>query len=235
MTEILHQSLPDAQTGEPRLPGTMPCAADDWLRVDEVYSEQMNYRAKLLADSPQTVLYEHGQAQDANGEVLEEALGILPGLGFSVSDAAVLCPDGRKVAIDRTAPLHTLGHLVQEDVCVLGKQGSEHVMTGAVLCFPASWRLADKINRPLSGIHDTIEKYDDNIARRVQRLFDGVKTGQPLWRFNRLTYADADLHQPYRRRKGDGMAYTRTERQCILRLPKTDAVVFTIHTYIVCL
>ena len=29
------------------------------------------------------------------------------------------------------------------------------------------------------------------------------------------------------------MPFTRSERQCILRLPESDAVVFTIHTYVV--
>jgi hypothetical protein len=233
MTVILHQSLPPAQSGAPRLPGTMPCDADDWLRVDEAYAAQLAYRAQLLASQPDAVLYENGQSQDANREVLEAALRILPELGFAMSGTDVRCPDGRTVTVNWDAPLHTLGHLVQEDICVLGKQGAEHVMTGAVLCFPANWRLAEKINRPLTGIHDPVAEYDDNLARRVQRLFDGVKVGRPLWRFNKLTYADPDLHQPYRRAVDDAMPFTRSERQCILRLPKTDAVVFTIHTFVV--
>lgn len=231
MPVIVQNALPDAQSGAPRLPGTMPCDADDWLRVDDAYGAQMAYRATLLAERPQAVLRE--DTKDTGQEILQEALRILPALGFSVGDRTVTCPDGRMVLIDAAAPLHTLGHLVQEDICILEKQGDEHVMTSAVLCFPANWRLAEKIGRPLTGIHAPVDEYDDNIARRVQRLFDGVRVGKPLWRFNKLPYVDADLHQPYKRAVTDEMPFVRSERQCILRLPRTNAVVFTIHTFVV--
>ncbi|MGJ8587311.1 MAG: heme-dependent oxidative N-demethylase family protein [Yoonia sp.] len=231
MPVILQTALPAAQSGAPRLPGTMPCAADDWLRVDEAYAAQMAYRSSLLADRPQAVLRE--DTKDTGLELLQEALRILPALGFRAGDRAVTCPDGREVMTDMAAPLHTLGHLVQEDICILEKQGDEHVMTSAVLCFPANWRLAEKIGRPLTGIHEPVDEYDDNIARRVQRLFDGVRVGKPLWRFNKLPYVDADLHQPYKRAVTDRMPFVRSERQCILRLPRTEAVIFTIHTYVI--
>ncbi|PXW72382.1 uncharacterized protein DUF3445 [Loktanella sp. PT4BL] len=232
MKTILQQTLPDAHEGDPRLPGTMPCAANDWLRVDASYAAQMAYRAQLLATRPEAVLYENDRTSETGQEVLSEALDILPDLGFRVRDDQVICPDGRHVSLDRHAPLQTLGHLVQEDICILEKQGDEHVMTSAVLCFPANWRLAEKINRPLTGIHVPVPEYDDNIAARVQRLFDGVQVGRPLWRFNKLRYVDPDLHQPYKRETNDVMPFTRSERQCILRLPRTQAVVFTIHTYV---
>jgi len=231
MPVILQNNLPDAQLGDPRLPGTSPCDPDDWLRVDEAYGAQLAYRTTLLQDRKKATLYD--TADLANIEILDEAIKILPSLGFEVTQTHVTCPDGRIVDIDRTAPLLTLGHLVQEDICVLQKQGDEHVMTGAVLCFPANWRLAEKINRPLTGIHDPVDEYDDNIARRVQRLFDGVQVGRPLWRFNKLFYCDADLHQPYKREEVADMPFVRSERQCILRLPQTNAVIFTIHTYVV--
>lgn len=232
MTPILQTALPQAQQSAPRLPGTMPCDADDWLRVDDVYAAQMAFRARLLCDRKEAVLYEK-EGCAASSEVLEEALNILPTLGFAISATDVTCPDGRVVAIDRAAPLLTLGHLVQEDICVLEKRGAEHVLTAAALCFPAGWKLAEKINRPLIGIHEPVDEYDDNIARRVQRLFDGVQVGRPLWRFNKLRYIDPDLHQPFKRIKGAQMPFVRSERQCILRLPRTNAVIFTIHTYVV--
>ena len=211
----------------------MPCGADDWLHVDEAYAAQMAYRARLLAERPDAVLYETETTRATGREVLDEALRILPGLGFGVTAGLVACPDGRIVKVDTTKPLRTLGHLLQEDICILEKQGDEHVLTSAVLCFPASWRLADKIGRPLIAIHEPVAEYDDNIARRVQRLFDGVRAGRPMWRFNKLFYSNADLHQPHKKADDDMTPFIRSERQCILRLPQTDAVVFTIHTYVV--
>jgi hypothetical protein len=66
----------------------------------------------------------------------------------------------------------------------------------------------------------------------VQRLFDAVRPGAPLWRANVLAYADPALHHPHPKRPGPA-AYVRSERQAIARLPETGAVVFSIHTSLV--
>jgi hypothetical protein len=233
VTTILHDSLPALQSGKARLPGTLPCDADDWLRVDVVYAAQMQYRARLLSAKQDAVLYEAEASRNARVEILTEALKLRPQLGFVVTAPDVTCPDKRVVSLDWIAPLKTLVHLVQEYISVLEKRGAEHVMTGAVLCFPANWRLADKVNRPLVGIHAPVDEYHEKLARHVQRLFDGVKAGQPLWRFNKLRYAEADLHQPYRRGPHNEMPFIRSGQQYILSLPDTYAVVFTIHTFVV--
>ena len=146
-------------------------------------------------------------------------------------------PDGAEVALDPVRPLATLGRLVQEDLCVMERAGEEHILTGACLCFPASWSLSEKIGRPLTGIHTPVASYDGDIARRVQRMFDAIRVEQPLWRMNALVYVDPSLHQP--RREADprtdrrGGVYLRAERQCFVKLPQTRAVVFSIHTYVV--
>lgn len=233
MTVILQNALPEEMLVPHVLPGVAPCRADDWLRVDEAYAAQMAYRMRLMADKPDAVHWLASDALPAAQEVLAAALEILPGLGFERHEDNVVCPDGRNIVVNWDDPLRTLGHLVQQDVCLLEKRGAEHVLSGAILCFPANWRLADKVGHPLSAIHDPVEEYDEDLGRRVQRMFDGVRVGHPLWRFNRLSYVDADLHQPFRKATGNVEKFTRSERQCILRLPRTDAVVFTIHTYVV--
>ncbi len=233
MNVILQDALPDEMLVEKALPGMAPCGAASWLRVDDAYAEQMAYRAALLADRPDRILWSEASAMPAMREVLAEALEVLPKLGFGVHGEDVCCPDGRLVPLDWSKPLRTLAYLVQEDVCILEKRGKEHVLTAAALCFPANWQLAEKAGRPLTTIHDPVVEYDADIARRVQRLFDGVQVGRPLWRFNRLPYGDADLHQPNRQDANLPKHFIRSERQCVLRLPKTQAVVFTIHTYVV--
>ncbi|MEP5732359.1 MAG: DUF3445 domain-containing protein [Sulfitobacter sp.] len=233
MNVILQASLPPELSKPVELPGVAPCQAEDWLRTDDAYAQQMRYRIELLNEKPADTLWMTKEAKPATRELLTEALGILPNLGFAPTTHGLCCPDGRVVPINRDDPLKTLGHLVQEDLCILQKQGDEHVLSAAVLCFPANWKLADKAGRPLSQIHDPVEEYDANVSRRVQRLFDGVRAGRPMWRHNRLRYAQADLHQPRRISAERNRPYIRSERQCILRLPETNAVVFSIHTYVV--
>ena len=133
--------------------------------------------------------------------------------------------------------METLGRLVQEDLCLMQKIDTEHVLTGAALCFPASWSLDEKLGRPLVGIHRTVKPYEPDLAHRVQRMFDLMRPEQPLWRMNALVYVNPDLHQPGRegapridRRSGQ---FVRAERQTLKRLPQTGAILFAIHTYVV--
>ncbi len=240
METILQNALPEEMRGPTGLPGMAPAAAGEWLRVDEAYAAQMRRRLALLQTRRDDVLWLDPGALEIAREVLDAALDLLPSMGFRRDGAGVICPDGRRVIPDRDDPLGTLGQLVQEDICLLRKDADEHVLVGAVLCFPASWRLAEKAGRPLTAVHAPVPEYDADLARRVQRLFDGVRVGRPLWRFNRLWYDDPELHQPRsaqmsRRISPDRAAapFIRSERQCILRLPRTQAVVFSIHTYVV--
>lgn len=233
MNVILQDALPAEMAADKALPGVAPCAADDWLRVDEAYGAQMRYRAALIAEKRGSVIWSDPNAGPALAELLDEVLALIPQLGFAVTAQKVICPDERSVVIDRADPLFTLGHLMQEDLCILQKDGDEHVLSAAVLCFPANWRLLEKVGRPLSTIHIPVDEYDQALARRVQRMFDGVQRGRPLWRNNWLQYTEADLHQPRRKLAGPEAPFIRAERQCILRLPETSAVVFSIHTWVV--
>ena len=239
MVPILQKVLPYDLRLQRALPGIQPLQRSDWLQIDEAYDQQIAERERLLSAARGAVVQMSEAARPASEELLDQVLEELGHRAdFTVQGTWVRRPDDVWVEIDRGDPLGVLARLVQEDLCLLQKIGDEHVLTGAVLCFPASWSLEEKFMRPLIEIHAPVDSYDDNIARRVQRLFDGVKPDRPLWRFNLLRYVDPTLHQPRsklaRRNTDDGQdfKYFRSERQCVLRLPKTDAVVFSIHTYV---
>ena len=240
MSPILQSRLPFAPWMSPataRLPGVQPVVGD-WLAVDDAYAGQMARRDVLIAEVPQVVLAQLPGAEAAAAELYDLVLGLLRALpGFRFGQDEAVRPDGVAVPLDPAQPLQVLGRLVQEDLCLLQKQGEEHVLTAAVLCFPASWSLDQKLGRPLIGIHRPVETYDAEIARRVQRMFDVLRPGQPLWRMNALVYVDPELHQPKReeapRTDRRGGQFLRAERQTFLRLPRTGAVLFAIHTYVV--
>ncbi len=237
---VVQGCLPKEMLENRPLPGIAPLGADDWIMVDDAYAGQMAERRARIADDRPRVMMRDPAAEDALAECLDMALAVMarrPDLGFVRDGDAVICPDGARIVMGD--PLQTLARLLQEDLCILQKRGEEHVLTAAALCFPASWSLAEKFMRPLSDIHVPVQEYDADIARRVQRLFDGVRAGRPLWRFNRLWYHDPALFQPRsandrRVAPPSGQAgYLRSERQCILRLPDSDAVLFSIHTFVV--
>lgn len=227
--------LADLPTG---LPGIRPASRDGWVAVDEAFSGQMAVRDDLLASQGAKVLALETQAKGAAGELLDMGLDWCGGhAGYQRLGDQIIRPDGQSVTVDPTDPLDTLGRLFQQDLCILQKSGDAHVLTGAVLCFPASWTLAEKIGRPLGAIHAPVLEFDDGIARRVQRLFDGVQPGRPLWRGNALFYDDPALYQPRPETTPHAPTanarFVRSERQVIFKLPRTGAVVFSIHTCVV--
>lgn len=220
------------------MPGIAPLDLADWLRVDECYAAQIGEKARLIAADRGAVLALDGAARPAAHELMGLVVDDLGArAGFTRDGDHMIRPDGGRVRIDMDDPMATLGHLTQEDFCILEKRGDEHVLVAATLCFPASWTLAEKFLNPLIGIHIPVASYDESIAKRVQRLFDGVQPGRPLWRSNLLWYDDPALHQPRtysspRVTNTKGAKYLRTEFQTIRRLPETKSVVFGIHTYI---
>lgn len=230
--------LPDAQRlrAAAKLPGIHPVGQADWITVDRQYAAQLAERERLLATRLNDVYQMRPEAEDAAAELLQAVLGLLrERSAFSVSETAVICPDGRSVALYDRPPLVVLAHILQEDLCIHIEIDGVHHLMGAVLCFPASWTLAQKIGHPLVRLHEPVAEYDAALAVRVQRLFHGVQVGQPLWRANYLPYEDPTLYQP--RQEGDRRPvgndksfYDRSERQTLIRLPKTRAVVFAIHT-----
>lgn len=239
MSEILQTSLPfapwaDARTR--RLPGIVPIALCDWLETDSAYGEQMAERARLLTNLPEAVLALTPAGEAGAGELYDLVLGLLPALGFRLGRAEALRPDGESVALDPTRPLATLGHLVQEDFCLMRPGPEGHALVGAVLCFPAGWTLAEKLGRAMMGIHVPVAKYTEDIGRRVQRLMDGVQTGTVLMR-GTAHRSNAPLHNPRREAEGHvasgKLPFIRVERQGLVRLPASGLVAFSIHTYLV--
>lgn len=238
----LNRTLPVAPWMAPhtsRLPGTVPISPADWLFRDEVFAVRIALRDRLIAERPDAVHACAPTAGPAADELLAHVIARLSDdPGYRVAPREVERPDGVRVARDGP-PLLQAGRVVEEDLVILERPdgAAEHVLTGAVLCFPSNWTLEEKFGRPLMAIHAPVPSYDPGIGLRVQRLFDGLRAGTPLMRANILRCDLARLHSPRRedgRRRPAGRArYLRVERQVLLRLPETRAVVFSIHTFVV--
>jgi dimethylamine monooxygenase subunit A len=239
---VFQQALPHYPWMVPhlaRLPGTQPLQPGDYLRLDEAFAGQMALRDELIANRLGAV---HGllpMAQAAAQELYAAVLARLSDVpGYRRGQGVMLRPDGVEVPLNPGQPLQTLGRLVQEDLCILQPQAGAHILSGAILCFPASWTLAQKLGREMLAIHRPVAPYTPEMAARVQRMLDAIRPEAGLWRMNYLTYAVPDLHHPLpeeaprdRSRRVE-KPYVRCERQCLIRLPQTGAVVFTIHTYV---
>lgn len=192
----------------------------DWLATSDTYDAQMAYRRELISSRRETVFQSTPQSEAASIELRD-----------------IILSEGNLPLSEHNHPLLEAASHVQEDLCILQKQGDRHVLTAAVMCFPSSWDVRQKIGRSIASIHQPVPEFSD-VSNIVERMLSAIRVEQPLGRANFLIYTDPELHQP----RGEGISkpidataprYIRVERQTFRRLPKTQAVIFAIHTYIV--
>jgi hypothetical protein len=237
--EIVQSHMPQAlvEAAARPLPKMAPVEGP-WITVDDAWPAQVAERRRLMARDPGAVLAVEPGAEEALAALLEVArAGLAAHPAFGVEGDRVRCPDGRQAMLDPGRVLESLGAVMAEDLCVLEKRGAEHVLIAAGLCFPAGWMLSEKIGRPLMRIHRPVPPYDDGVGRRVQRLFDAVQAGRPIWRANLHGYDRPDLFLPRpesapKHKLRLAPRFLRAERQTVLRLT-ARAVLFAIHTTVV--
>lgn len=234
----------DRRTAHP--PGIAPMDPADWLHRDETCAAQMAMRDALVAERPADVVACLPEGEAAAAELTALMAGeVCARHGATREGDAIRRADGVLVPLS-LPPMHAAARLAQEDMLILSRTGdaAEHVLTAGALCFPANWTLTEKIGRALMRIHLPVEEYDQRLGARVQRLHDGLQAGRPLWRANWNFAPGPDLFTPnpeaekMRRRKERANpvdwrdAWVRVERQTLLRLPETGAVVFGVRTLI---
>lgn len=229
----------DPKTAHP--PGVRPLDMADWLHRDEAYAEQMAYRDRLIAEERDVVFAATPEVAGPAGELLDTVKDHLAAASDHKVGAALTRPDGVEVPLAGDHPLALLARMAQEDWCILWKpkDEDEHVLIGAALLFPSRWSLAEKMGKPLIAIHQRVPQYDDSLAPRVQRFFDAIQPGRALVRANWLVHTTPELHQPLteaakakRDREPRDQHYLRVERQTLIRLPHSRAIVFGIKTVV---
>jgi dimethylamine monooxygenase subunit A len=115
------------------------------------------------------------------------------------------------------------------------------LLTAGILCFPNRWRLSEKIGLPMLGIHSPVPQYGEEVGAPTDSLLDRLKPGHPVWRMNWGIADNPTLHQPTghfdpnagtRALDIGNDVVLRIERQTLIRLPETRAVVFGIRTIV---
>lgn len=215
---------------EPRTthpPGLSPLDMRDWTVRLPDFDAQMAYRRRLLAEHPDVVL-------GALPEGEEPALELLEMLLAHLGDPRPLTHE------EQFCALTAIGRLVAEDFCLLvpDETSGEYRLVAAVLCFPSRWLLSEKLGRPLTPVHAPVPDYAESLAKRINRVFETLRADRPLIRVNWTVTPTPELFLPQSEAHKSappatdvtGPFYLRTERQTLVRLPRTGAVAFGIKT-----
>jgi len=156
------------------------------------------------------------------------------------------CDDGPVTTQEDIHPLEMAARMVPEDLLLLaprrqdGNPGvTDWVLVAAALAFPAHWVLAEKMDRPLAGIHGPVPHYGELLERPMDRFFTNMKVGPVSHRWNWSVVTTDRLFTPHRMRRtplpaGAGIEdiFIRMESQTLRKLARTGHVLFTIRTYV---
>lgn len=154
---------------------------------------------------------------------------------FTLGDAATL----------PLPPLDWLGRQVQEDLLLMAEDAERGTpLVAGHLCFAAGWSLDQKLGQSFLAIHGPVPVFAERIGRPADLLMQRLKPGHPTGRVGWSIATDPGLNHAPRvaerlRHNPAGITaenagercYLRLERQTFSRLPRTRAVLFTIHTY----
>lgn len=219
----------------------------EWIEVDERFADQLAERRRLLDNRQDEVLAALPESGPGQQELLSLLLDHLPELfpeHHRRRDGRIenlVTGESFTIAAWQGAPLELAGRLVQEDLCLMQRGEAGYRLVAAVLCFPAHWRLADKLGRPLNVIHGPVPGFAERLAATADRFFANIQTERPVWRVNWSLVDQPTLFLPPEHRghpkpisaeQAGAQLWLRVERQTLRRLPRSGDVVFGIHTYV---
>jgi hypothetical protein len=225
--------------------GVAPLDVSGWIERDERFVAEVNLRRDLLASERDTVLQVLPDAAAGIGELYDEFRGHLSALwpGDYVWQDGVfrVGATGREYpgVEDPHEQLAQMGEWVQEDLCLLGGSGPVTLTAGCV-CFPSRWKLGDKIGRDPAAIHTPVPGYQAALARPTATFLERISPAKPVWRLNWTIHDSDHLYCPgpvpgrtdLTPENVLDVCFLRVERQTLRRLPESQAVVFTIRTYL---
>ncbi len=146
--------------------------------------------------------------------------------------------------------LQVLGRLLEEDFILIERVDGADIISAASNAYTTSGRIVSSVGHSMRFAHEFVPGLNDQLGARIDRVLANVQVNGPVVRFNWVLTSIADrlfpegshdanveasdraalaLAEDYRR-AGD-MLWIRAERQTFVRLPRTGALAFGIHTY----
>ncbi len=237
--------------------GLRPLEPTEWLEVDEELPRFVDHKSTVLGERHGDVVAvvddPDGSVRDACSELLERLVDHLvvhhPSTHVRSGEEVVVAGGRATVPVTPAAllerglhPVDAAGRLTQEDWAVQVRRPEGWVLAAASVCSPTRWVLAEKLGRPMADVHRPVAGYTEQLAGSVDRFFDRITPATPRWRLNWNLTDSTDLYQPggkHRDQPSPGLTaavvpdrvWLRVERQTLVRLPATGAVVFGIRIH----
>lgn len=143
-------------------------------------------------------------------------------------------------------PLDFIGRHVQEDLFYIAQRDGDLYMDAGQLCFPANWSLAFDAGMTFTEWHSPVPHFSDSgMAEKVKKFLMKMEAGKPWTRLNWTltvepildtfpeTYAEWGVKKERITEENAGeLVHLRTEDQRLFRMPGSNGILFSIHTYL---
>ncbi|MBT2663723.1 DUF3445 domain-containing protein [Bacillus sp. ISL-45] len=230
------------------------------IEVTESYIEEMNLKRELLKKHPERCYHSESHTMGAQWEALDLILHDLAAYypetfklvtnenhwkftnhhtgekhSFTFGDSTTLDQE----------PLDFVGMNVQEDLILMMQRDGDLFLDAGQLCFPANWSLYFDAGMSFREIHAPIPGFkSDSLDERILQFLMRIEAGSPWWRKNwslmagnRLdtsleTFAEwGQARKKVTKENAGEIVHFRVEVQKLFRLPKSNGILFTIHTH----
>lgn len=219
--------------------GLTPLDTSAWIATDTDYPRYHENKLAQRRNLGDRVYRALPSSSDAQQELADALLAHLTqqrqALYRRDGHALFFEPANLKLALTDKEVLWNAALWIADDIVLLQEINGEYRLTAASLCSPSHWLLEEKFDQPLASIHASIPGFSASLSPAVERFFRHLKVQHPVERFNWSLQAGNALCQ---RSTSTGTIpatsplFYRCERQTLMRLPQTGAVVFTIRVYI---
>jgi len=204
---------------------------DEWLVFDERSEAELATKRSLSAERHDEVFRAEPGTRAAGAEVEALVRRWLERHGPTPAGAA---SGSRPPGVDH--PLEAAALLVPEDLCLMVERDGRAVLAAGAVHFPSHWRLSEKMGRSLTEIHRPVHHYEADLATKVDTFLRRLTPERPVIRRNVSVHDHDALHRPEPPEQYEHLQvrpedlWVRSERQTLLRLPTSGAVLFTIKT-----
>ncbi len=144
-------------------------------------------------------------------------------------------------------PLDFIGRHVQEDLVYLGNRDGDLYMDAGQLCFPANWSIAFNLGMTFTEFHSPVPHFSNSgLVEKVRNFLLRMEPGNPWTRLN-WTLTVGHILDTYPENYDEWgskkeqitsenvaeLVHLRVEDQRLFRLPKSNGILFSIHTSLI--
>jgi len=233
-----------------------PTTWNSWTMVGKHHADIMVQKRQRLAASPEFFYRSLPESLDAQHELRERLAAHLAAdhsVHFNLRGGILHCASqaaSHDLGDSSREPLEQISQFAEEDFMLLQMIGGKLLITAAANAYSSSGRLVKSVGKEVPWAHIPVPGVQEQLGARIDKILASIHTDFPSERFNWQLTPIGDVFFPLnphaenskaldkaltliegRPERCGELLWIRAERQTLVRLPRTGAIAFGIHTF----